>query len=168
MQYVEIDMKNFRAFLDKIDRAGKSGFKQECGKFLEGVGMEFLRIVEDEIIRMKVVDTRLLLTSFHKGGPEGVWELNEGDLTLEVGTNVKYAQWVNDGHHQTPGRYIPGEWHGSRFVYMPEADTGMVLKAEWVEGKHFMETSVRALERMFPRFMEAKMKEWLESYFGMS
>lgn len=168
MQYVEIDMKNFRAFLDKMDKGGKSGFKQECAKFLEGVGLEFLRIIEDEIIRMRVVDTRLLLNSFHKGGSEGVWELDENGLTLEVGTNVKYAQWVNDGHHQRPGRYIPGEWHGSKFVYMPEADTGMVLKADWVEGKHFMETATRALERMFPRFMEAKMQEWLRSYFGMS
>ena len=31
----------------------------------------------------------------------------EGEDTEIIGTNVKYAPYVELGHHQTPGRYVP-------------------------------------------------------------
>ena len=167
MQYVEIETGDLKKLFEKFDAAGKGEMKKELALFLEGVGMEFLRIIEDEIIRMKAVDTRLLLNSFHKGGSSNVWVLDENGLTLEIGTNVEYAKWVNDGHRQEPGRFIPGEWKGGRFVYQPGADTGMVLKASWVEGRHFLETSIRIIEMMFPKLMEAKVEEWAKTYFGV-
>ena len=82
------------------------------------------------------MDTRLLLASFEKGGQDGVWLLSDGDLSLEVGTNVKYAKWVNDGHKANPdgvaSRFIPGKWVGDRFIYDPNAKEGMVLKQQFI------------------------------------
>ena len=58
-----------------------------------------------------------------------MWLLSDGDLSLEVGTNVKYAKWVNDGHKANPdgvaSRFIPGKWVGDRFIYDPNAKEGM-------------------------------------------
>lgn len=55
---------------------------------------------------------------------------------------AEYARWVNDGHSQQPGRFIPGAWNGDRFEYNPDSKTGMVLKADYVEGRHFVEDSI--------------------------
>ena len=41
-----------------------------------------LQIIQDEIIRLDAVDTRLLLKSFHKGDSQNIYQLNKGDLTL--------------------------------------------------------------------------------------
>ncbi len=169
MAQVEIDASNVQAFVDRLRQAARGDFKRELTRFLEGVGMEFLRILQDEIIRLKVMDTRQLLISFGKGGQGNVWVLKEGDLTLEVGTSIEYAKYANDGHWTNPKgvaiRFVPGVWNGDRFIYQPGAKTGMVLKQHWVEGAHYWESGLRILERIYPRLLEAKLEEWLNDYF---
>lgn len=157
-------------FFEKCAAAGNGDFKKALAEFLEGIGVEFLRIVEDEIIRRKVVDTRLLLSSFHKGDSNNVWEVSDGGLTLEVGTNTEYAGYVNDGHWTCKKgeamRFVPGYWNGGRFQYDPSAKTGMMLKQKWVEGKHFWESGIRILEKIMPEILEAELQRWFDSYFG--
>lgn len=169
--HVSIDLDEYREFFAQVRSAAKGDFKEELGTFLEGLGNEFLRILEDEIIRRKVIDTRLLLNSFHKGSEDGVWSLDVDGLTLEVGTSVDYAGYVNDGHWTNPkgqsGRWVPGEWEGDRFIYDPEAKTGMYLKQKWVQGAHYWESALRILDTIYPEMLEKKMQEWLDSYFGL-
>lgn len=165
MKYVELDTSGMSEFFDKLEAAARGGFRKELELFLEGLGNEFLRLVEDEIIRKKVLDTRLLLASFHKGNDANVWELTDGGLTLEVGSSLEYAKWVNDGHKQRPGRFIPGYWNGDRFIYDRNADGGMVLKMDWVEGKHYFDSALRTLEKMYPALLDKKLQEWLDNYF---
>lgn len=165
-----LEADEMKVFFDKCIKAGNGDFKKELEAFLEGIGLEFLRIIEDEIIRRKVVDTRLLLNSFHKGDGENFWEISDGGLTLEVGSNVEYAGYVNDGHW-TCGkgeamRFVPGYWEGDRFQYDASAKSGMMLKQKWVEGKHFWENGIRILDRIMPEILEAKLQQWLDSYFG--
>lgn len=168
--HVVCDFSEFKAFLEKIERAGKGEFRKEFELFLEGIGNEFLRILEDEIIRRQVTDTRLLLASFHKGDANNVWEIKEGGLALEVGTNVEYAKYVEDGHWTNPKgvdrRFVPGYWEGDRFIYDPSAKTGMVLKQHWVEGKHYFQSALRILDAIYPEMLEKKLQEWIDSYFG--
>lgn len=167
---VEFDFGEIRAFLARLRQAAQGDFKKEIELFMEGLGLEFLRLVEDEIIRREVMDTRLLLVSFEKGGSDNVWEVSDEGLTLEVGTNVAYAAYVNDGHWTNPkgvdSRFVPGVWSGDRFIYQPGAKTGMVLKQKWVEGSHYWESALRILERMYPDLLDAKLQDWLDKYFG--
>jgi hypothetical protein len=171
MSCVDIDMSDFKAFFGSVEKAAKGEFRKEFELFLEGLGNEFLRILQDEIIRRKVMDSRQLLASFEKGGDGNVWELKEGGLILEVGTNVDYASYVNDGHWtNTKGverRWVPGYWEGDRFIYDPaEKKTGMLLKQHWVEGKHYWDSALRILDRIYPELLEAKLQQWLDNYFG--
>lgn len=156
-------------FFERCSSAGNGEFKRALSTFLEGLGLEFLRIIQDEIIRRKVMDTRHLLASFHKGEDENVWELSEGNLTLTVGTNASYATFVNDGHW-TCGkgeamRFVPGYWEGDRFIYNPNAKTGMMLKQKWVKGKHFWQSGIKILERLLPELLEEMVSRWMDSYF---
>lgn len=167
---IEFDADELESFFDKCMKAGNGDFKRQLSLFLEGLGMEFLRVIEDEIIRQKILDTRLLLNSFHKGNDNGIWELSEEDLTLQVGSNVEYAGYVNDGHWTCKKgeamRFVPGQWKGDRFIYDPSAKTGMMLKQKWVEGKHFWESGIKIIDKMMPQLLEAKLQQWLDSYFG--
>lgn len=169
MKYVDIDTSDAGRFFDALETAAKGGFRKELELFLEGLGNEFLRIVEDEIIRRKVLDTRLLLASFHKGDGNNLWELTEGNLTLEVGSTLEYAGYVNDGHWTNPKgvdrRFVPGYWQGDRFVYDPNAKGGMVLKQHFVDGKPYFDSAIRILDKMLPSFLDEKLQEWLDNYF---
>ena len=167
---VEFDFSEIKEFAAQLKQAASGDFKKELAVFIEGLGYELLRIVQDEIIRRKVMDTRLLLASFQKGGDDNVWEAADEGLTLEIGTNVTYAAYVNDGHWTNPKgvemRFVPGQWQGDRFIYEPGAKTGMVLRQRWVEGAHYWESAVRIFEKMFPDILEAKLQQWIDSYFG--
>lgn len=170
MARVELDTAEIREFFEKCAAAGTSDFKAEMVLYLEGLGNEFLRIVEEEIIARKVMRTRNLLKSFHKGGNDNVFEMNEGNLTLEVGTNVTYATYVNDGHWTCAKgeekRFVPGYWKDDEFIYDPNASEGMVLKQKWVEGKHYWEASLKIMEKVLPNYLDEKLQQWLDNYFG--
>lgn len=167
---VEFDMSEMREFFQTLEKATKGDFRKEMELFLEGLGNEFLRILQDEIIRRQVMDSRLLLASFEKDGDGNVWRMQEGGLVLEVGTNLDYAGYVNDGHWtNTKGverRWVPGYWQGDRFIYDPAAESGMMLKQHWVEGKHYWDSALRILDTIYPELLERKLQEWLDSYFG--
>ena len=98
-RYFDIDVSEIREFANRL-RIAEADFNNQMETFAEAIGYEFLRIVEDEIIRRNVVDTRLLLHSFTKGDSNNIWTLTDegGKITLEVGTNLEYASYVNDGH----------------------------------------------------------------------
>lgn len=169
-EHVVCDFSEFKDFLEKIEKAARGDFKKDFELFLEGIGNEFLRILEDEIIRRQVLDTRLLLASFHKGDANNVWEMSEGGLSLEVGTNLEYASYTNDGHWtNTKGvdkRFVPGRWEGDRFIYDPSEKGGMLLKQHWVEGKHYWESALRILDAIYPEMLDKKLQEWIDDYFG--
>lgn len=169
MANIEFDFTEFKSFFERLGTASKGDFKKELELFLEGLGFEFLRIIEDEIIRKKVMNSRLLLHSFKKGNEDNIWEVSEGGLTLEVGTNVNYASYANDGHWTNPkgvkSRFVPGYWKENDFIYQPGAKTGMVLKQQWIEGKHYWESAIRILEKISPELLESKLNEWLNIYF---
>ena len=55
---ITIDTSDMEDFFHTVDRAAKGGFRQDLALFLEGVGNEFLRVLQDEIVRRKVMDSR--------------------------------------------------------------------------------------------------------------
>lgn len=170
-KYVNIDTTELRQFIERMNQAGRGKeFEKAISWLLDAIGVEFLSYVQDFIIQAGSVDTRLLLNSFQKNGEENVFIAQEGGLQIEVGTNVEYASFVNDGHWLNPKgvdmRWVPGEWQGERFIYQPGSKTGMLLKQKWIEGSHYFDDAIRLMERMAPQFMERKMEQWLERFFS--
>ena len=176
MSSVAVDTSELERFFAVVDKAAKGGFRKELELFLEGIGNEFLRILQDEIVRRKVMEYRLLLNSFERGADGNVFEISEGGLTLEVGTSVNYASYVNDGHWTNPKgvamRFVPGDVELDadgkivKFTYNPGANTGMTLKQHWVEGAHYWESALRILDRIFPELLDRKLQQWMDAYFG--
>lgn len=78
-----------------------------------------------------------------------------------------YACWVNDGHKQRPGRFIPGYWEGKHFRYDPKADGGMVLKKSWVKGRFFVEISIVQLigTKQIEQIVYKNLQNWWKGCF---
>lgn len=147
MAQTTITLQNAERYSAALRRMAVEG-RQEFGQLLEAEGMSLLALVQREIVALQVVDTRRLLNSFDKGSGGNIWTLSNGGLTLDVGTNVKYAQAVNDGHRQKK-RWVPGTWSGNKFTYEPGAKTGMMLKEKFVPGKPYWDTAIRMFEQIF-------------------
>ena len=77
----KIDTKEIDKFMKKFKEAASKEFQKKLSLWLEAMGFEFLDIIQDEIIRTKTVDTRLLLNSFQKGNRSNLWSLSNGGLT---------------------------------------------------------------------------------------
>ena len=144
-------------------------FRRQIGEWFEALGFDFLDVVQREIIRLQIVDTRLLLNSFQKGGKDNVFEASSGGLVLEVGTNVEYARFVNDGHYLNPQgvstRFVPGDFQGSRFVYRRGASTGIVLRQRFIPGRHYWERANTIFRRIFDASLDNRIQEWLNEFF---
>lgn len=87
------------------------------------------------------------------GRLQNAWTVGEirksGDgYVIEVYNNVEYAEAVEWGHRQEPGRYVPA--------------LGKRLKAQTVKGAHMMELSLQELETALPGFL----KEWLNHFLN--
>jgi hypothetical protein len=79
---------------------------------------------------------------------------------------MEYAPWVNDGHSQRPGRFIPGYWLGvKRFVYDRNAKGGMVLKKSWVKGVFFVEKGIVSIKSVseIEQIIMRELQKWWDS-----
>ncbi|MCM3239053.1 HK97 gp10 family phage protein [Heyndrickxia oleronia] len=156
--------------IKKLKNAANGGLKEQMALWLEAIGMEFLDIVQEEIIRTETVDFRNLLNSFKKGDSENVFELKSGGLALHIGTNLEYASFANDGHFtidpskNQDRRWVPGRWEGDRFKYDSSADTGMLLKFQWVDGSGYWDNALAIFEKMFTKSLEKKVQQWLDTF----
>lgn len=83
------------------------------------------------------------------------WEVTvarEGDNYMITLLNPKeYASYVEYGHRQTPGRYVPA--------------LGKTLKASWVDGKYMMTMSVQEVETLAPKMLQKALFECLKEVF---
>ncbi len=113
-RYVEVDMSEFKKFFGSVKRAAKGEFRKEFERFLEGLGYEFLRILQDEIVRRKVMDSKLLLASFEKGSNGNVWNMLE--LEQEIASIMKFLidqtkvvpyYWKIPSNFVVPSIYFP-------------------------------------------------------------
>lgn len=146
--------------------AASADIKPYAAKTLEQIGDEFLKMVQSNIQAAGNVDFGKLLGSFTKGANGNIFRLDTGALTLTIGTSIYYAQYVNKGHRQQPGRFVPGYWEGKHFRYSPGAKTGMVLKASHVKGSYFFDKAEENIGRTMNEYVERAFQRFWNRYFG--
>lgn len=76
-----------------------------------------------------------------------------GDMYyITVENPVEYASYVEYGHRQTPGRYVPA--------------LGRRLKASWVPGQFMLTISEAEVNTQAPGILEKKLQKKLSEVFG--
>ena len=175
MSKFEVDCSEMKEFFNDLSKLNSDLIKKEFRLFLDGLGLEFLRIVREEIEARNILDSRLLLNSFQKGAQDCVWKWIDNYGGLEVGSNLNYAAPVNDGHWTCPkgkpGRFIPGDVvldsNGKviEFTYNPSAKTGIYVAQQWIKARPYFSYSIEIISNMLPQLMESKIDQIFERYF---
>lgn len=75
-----------------------------------------------------------------------------GGYTVTITNNVEYASYVEFGHRQTPGRYVPA--------------IGKSLKKSWVSGQFFLTKAELELEKELPKIIGKKLEAWIKEVLG--
>ena len=95
--------------------------------------------------------------SGYKGGTlRDAWQIlpieKHGDqYIVTVANNTKYASYVEYGHRQTSGRYVPA--------------LGKRLKASWVKGRFMLTISIQEIETLIPSLLQQKLYLFLKEVF---
>lgn len=76
--------------------------------------------------------------------------IKEGNtFKVEIINPVEYASYVEYGHRQEPGRYVPA--------------LGKKLKKGWVEGRFMMTNSKEEIDRLTPAVIESKLRKYMRT-----
>ena len=70
------------------------------------------------------------------------------NYTITVENPLDYASYVEHGHRQTPGRFIPA--------------LGKTAVVSWVKGRHMLSDSVNELEDSKYKIVESKLDAFLK------
>ena len=74
-----------------------------------------------------------------------------GGYSITITNSVEYASYVENGHRQTPGRYVPA--------------IGKRLVKSWVDGQFFVKKSEEALESQAPVILNTMLDAYLRTVF---
>lgn len=148
------ELKNLGRRLEQLEKADLDKFCTQAAKDLAG------RLLNKVVKLTPVVygtlrDAWAVMPVGHRGT----------HYTVVVLNNLQYASYVEYGHRQQPGRFIPGHWESDRFVYDPDAEGGMVLKKNWTPGRYMLTISTQELEQQTPKILEKKLYKFLEECF---
>lgn len=102
-------------------------------------------------------ENKFLVMSTKLGGTlKRAWTAGEirkegTDYVIDIINPTEYASYVEYGHRQKPGRYVPA--------------IDVCLKKGWVPGHFMMTISEKELKKIAPNILEKKVKEYLEEVF---
>lgn len=93
------------------------------------------------------------LTPVDTGDLRNHWKIGkifrQGDmLCVEIINPMEYASFVEWGHKQTPGRYVP--------------QIGKKLVNDWVDGAHMMQISLDRIYAEMPARFNSEFTKWLK------
>ncbi len=136
-----------------VDCGELEKFRDNLGKmlkdndaFIKSVTQELAKELFAMLIKATPVDTGYLKENWYV-----VITKVSGGYEAEIINNTEYASYVNYGHRQTPGRYVPA--------------IGKRLKKGWVDGKFFIELSVVELRGKTRPLIENMLEQHLKEAF---
>ena len=130
----------FEAFAQRVNSQISGGqLKNEVKKSVKNVGETYKRNAESR-------------TPVQSGELRRSWQLKGpffagSDITVELKNGKNYASFVENGHRQTPGRYVPA--------------IGKKLKASWVPGQHFLQKATDETRGQVPQLLTPVMNDIL-------
>ena len=98
---------------------------------------------------MKAISTGKTGGTLRRGWTIGPIIKEGNTFKVEIINPVEYASYVEYGHRQEPGRYVPA--------------LGKKLKKEWVEGRFMMTKSKEDIDRLTPTVIENKLRKYMRT-----
>lgn len=111
----------------------KEALEEQIEQALIAIGMTAETYAKDKC----PVDTSRLSNSI-------TYDIDPADRSVVIGTNVKYGKYVELGHHQEPGRYVPA--------------IGKSLVRDFVPGKPFLGPAAQNHSNEYRALVESALK----------
>ncbi|RHW49718.1 HK97 gp10 family phage protein [Bombilactobacillus bombi] len=128
----EIDDEQFQQLSQHVSQyVDSKTFKNEVVKSSRRVGTQGERLVKS----MTPVKSGTLRRNWHVRGPMITSTL----IAIEIYNNMEYASFVEHGHRQAPGRYVPA--------------IHKRLKVSWVPGTHMLTKTLFYLDEQIPMLL---------------
>ncbi|MDU7210975.1 MAG: HK97 gp10 family phage protein [Veillonella sp.] len=169
---VKFDLKDFTDFKDSLIKLSQSGDIQAFNKKVvenmasmyvreaklnTPVGKRSVKFMQHGKIQTKYFNSEHTRQSWSIGK----YQLNNTSGKVEVFNTSSYASFLNDGHRQEVGRFLP--WIGQSKGGVMQ---GGRLKKPWVDGAYMHEKAEKALSKNAKRIMEITLKKWIEKHGG--
>ena len=136
----DFDNSQFEEFAKHVNAEISGGqLKNEVKNSVRNVGETYKRNAESRT----PVKSGELRRSWQLKGPFFIGS----DITVELRNSKNYASFVENGHRQTPGRYVPA--------------IGKKLKASWVPGQHFLQKATDETRGQVPQLLTPVMNDIL-------
>ena len=127
-----VDDAEFQAWANRVRGKIDSNFvKKEISKSTKRIGIQAIKQLKANT-PVESGDLRRAWTA------EGL-AVDGGGWVVKVINNTDYASYVERGHRQTPGRFVPA--------------IGKRLKASWVPGQFFMRDSMNIISAQLPELI---------------
>lgn len=95
------------------------------------------------------------------------WELTDvtkkgNNYEIQIFNTLYYASYIEDGHKQRVGRFVPGVIDANGFHYVKGAKTGIVLKRPFINGFHMCRIALNDLDLSMRTKFENAFKSYRE------
>lgn len=137
---IKIDTKGLDGLLDKVSRLSPE-IDGAVTRAMADEGLSW----RDDVRDNTPVDTGDLRRSWELAGPDKKGLKFEMDLT----NNLEYAEHVEYGHRQEPGRFVPA--------------IGKRLVADYVPGSYMLRDGTRRLENTLKLAVKEEVRKAIES-----
>lgn len=137
---IKIDSKGLDGLLDKVSRLSPE-IDQAVMSAMADEGLSW----RDDVRDNTPVDTGDLRRSWELAGPDKKGLKFEMDLS----NNLEYVEYVEYGHRQEPGRFVPA--------------IGKRLKADFVPGFYMLRDGTRRLEDSLKPAVQKEVRKAIES-----
>lgn len=143
---------------------GGQGFDRMQDRVLRTTGLRIQEYLDD--LTPVAPGGGHLKQSMTSGGQDNAFEIAVGGRSFVfTGTNVAYAEYVNDGFTQEAGRFVPGEWSGDTFHYLPGHNKGMVLTGKVVPGARMFEKAMQYIEGDMQQILDFEFRRLYNELF---
>jgi len=158
----KVDFQALKDLEQRLDKLEKTDFDRFCREAAAEIASRLLAKVKKRTPTGVVPDyateeaKRQYWSGYGGGTLRDAWTIlpveKQGDnYVVTIVNNTEYASYVEYGHRQRPGRYVPA--------------LGKRLKANWVKGRFMLTISEQELERQLPRLLEKKLYALLKEVF---
>lgn len=141
-----MDYKELQALQAKMSAAQVQQLEIACAKEL---GARLLRdVVKNTPVGIYPADSGKQGGTLRRNWKVTSPRLKNGGCVLDVINPTEYASYVEYGHRQEPGRYVPA--------------LGKRLKASWVDGRFMLTRAESRLQRQAQAIVDAKVQKYME------
>lgn len=176
----KVDKKELENLYRHLKKRSKAEVQAAMDRVARKAGFQVLRGAQD---RAPVRDGRLR-ASLSVGHQDNIFDLRltGNRAEIEVGSNVEYARYVEEGFTQRAGQFVPGRWDKEKFIYDPDMfkkflhdraagknpnilDYGMVLKGKRIPGVRYLARAEAEVEAILPELVQEELEELARRLF---